>query len=76
MLHRALEAIRRHWIARQAAKAAWAKLNLRIHEVDPLFCPRCGEAMRAIALRVRADDPSSQIPPLARVAGHNAEEGS
>jgi hypothetical protein len=36
--------------ARQAAKAAWAKLIRKVYEVDPLECPRCGAQMRAIAL--------------------------
>jgi len=36
--------------ARQAAKAAWAKLIRKIYEVDPLTCPKCGAQMRVIAL--------------------------
>ncbi len=36
--------------ARQAAKAAWAKLIRKVYEVDPLECPRCGAQMRVIAL--------------------------
>jgi hypothetical protein len=36
--------------ARQAAKAAWAKLIRKLYEVDPLLCPKCGAAMRVIAL--------------------------
>ena len=36
--------------ARQAAKAAWAKLIRKIYEVDPLACPKCGAQMRVIAL--------------------------
>jgi hypothetical protein len=36
--------------ARQAAKAAWAKLVRKIYEVDPLLCPKCGAQMRVIAL--------------------------
>ncbi len=36
--------------ARQAAKAAWAKLIRKVYEVDPLVCPECGTPMRVIAL--------------------------
>lgn len=36
--------------ARQAAKAAWAKLIRKVYEVDPLECPKCGAQMRVIAL--------------------------
>jgi len=36
--------------ARQAAKAAWAKLIRKVYEVDPLLCPQCGAQMRVIAL--------------------------
>ena len=36
--------------ARQAAKAAWAKLIRKVYEVDPLVCPKCGAHMRVIAL--------------------------
>ena len=36
--------------ARQAAKAAWAKLIRKVYEVDPLLCPKCGMQMRVIAL--------------------------
>jgi len=36
--------------ARQAAKAAWAKLIRKVYEVDPLICPQCGAQMRVIAL--------------------------
>jgi hypothetical protein len=36
--------------ARQAAKAAWAKLIRKVYEVDPLECPRCGAQMRVISL--------------------------
>ena len=36
--------------ARQAAKAAWAKLIRKVYEVDPLLCPKCGAPMRVIAL--------------------------
>ena len=36
--------------ARQAAKAAWAKLIRKVYEVDPLLCPECGTQMRVIAL--------------------------
>jgi hypothetical protein len=36
--------------ARQAAKAAWAKLIRKVYEVDPLLCPKCGIQMRVIAL--------------------------
>jgi hypothetical protein len=36
--------------ARQAAKAAWAKLIRKVYEVDPLECPKCGALMRVIAL--------------------------
>jgi hypothetical protein len=36
--------------ARQAAKAAWAKLIRKVYEVDPLECPWCGAQMRVIAL--------------------------
>jgi hypothetical protein len=39
-----------HGHARQAAKAAWAKLTRKIYEVDPLVCPKCGAQMRVIAL--------------------------
>jgi hypothetical protein len=41
--------------ARQAAKAAWAKLIRKVYEVDPLEYPRCGAQMRVIAL---IDDPA------------------
>ena len=37
-------------LARQAAKAAWAKLIRKVYEVDPLECPKCGAQMRVIAL--------------------------
>jgi hypothetical protein len=39
-----------HHQARQAARAAWAKLIRRVYEVDPLLCPKCGTQMRVIAL--------------------------
>lgn len=39
-----------HGQARQAAKAAWAKLIRKVYEVDPLLCPECGAQMRVIAL--------------------------
>jgi hypothetical protein len=31
------------------ARRRWAELLRRIFEVDPLRCPRCGEAMRVVA---------------------------
>jgi hypothetical protein len=34
---------------RRALRRSWAALIRRIYEVDPLVCPRCGEAMRIIA---------------------------
>jgi hypothetical protein len=42
--------------ARQAAKAAWAKLIRKVYEVDPLICPKCGAPMRVIAL---IEDPAA-----------------
>ena len=33
-----------------SARYAWAMLLLRIYEVLPLVCPRCGGAMRILAL--------------------------
>ena len=33
----------------RALRRRWAHLIRRIYEVDPLVCPRCGEAMRIIA---------------------------
>lgn len=36
--------------ARQAAKAAWARMIRKVYEVDPLECPMCGAQMRVIAL--------------------------
>jgi hypothetical protein len=39
-----------HSHARQAAKAAWAKLIRKVYEVDPLACPECGAQTRVIAL--------------------------
>jgi hypothetical protein len=33
-----------------AAKRAWARLIKQVYEVDPLVCPRCGSAMRIIAV--------------------------
>jgi len=36
--------------ARQAAKAAWARMIRKVYEVDPLECPECGAQMRVIAL--------------------------
>ena len=34
----------------QEARRRWAELLRRIFEVDPLACPRCGSAMRMLAL--------------------------
>jgi Putative transposase/Transposase zinc-binding domain len=39
-----------HGQARQAAKAAWAKMIRKVYEVDPFACPKCGAQMRVIAL--------------------------
>jgi len=36
--------------ARQAAKAAWAKMIRKVYELDPLACPACGAQMWVIAL--------------------------
>jgi hypothetical protein len=36
--------------AREAAKAAWAKLIRKVYEVDPLLYLKCGAQMRVIAL--------------------------
>jgi hypothetical protein len=33
---------------RAALKRRWAELIRRVHEVDPLVCPRCGSEMRVI----------------------------
>jgi hypothetical protein len=33
----------------RALRRQWAQLIRRIVEVDPLVCPRCGEAMRTLA---------------------------
>ena len=33
----------------RALRRRWAQLIRRIFEVDPLVCPRCGEAMRILA---------------------------
>ena len=35
---------------RQAARYVWALLLARIYEVLPLLCPKCGGAMRIIAV--------------------------
>ena len=65
----------------------WAELLRRIFEVDPLRCPRCGEAMRIVAVitepavidRIlthlrRPATPSrrSREPPRCRTAPRNA----
>ena len=39
----------------RAARYAWAMLLARIYEVLPLFCPRCGGAMRIVAFVTEAD---------------------
>ena len=36
-------------LERRALRRLWAALIRRIYEVDPLVCPRCGQAMRIIA---------------------------
>jgi hypothetical protein len=36
--------------ALQEARRRWAELLRRIFELDPLCCPRCGEAMRIVAV--------------------------
>ena len=31
-------------------RAAWARLIVRVYEVDPLICDRCGSPMRVLAI--------------------------
>ena len=45
--------------ARQAAKAAWAKLIRKVYEIDPLLCSKCGAQMRVIPL---IEDPAVRRP--------------
>ena len=33
-----------------ARKRAWARLLAKVYEVDPLLCPKCGAAMKVIAV--------------------------
>jgi len=61
----------------QEARRRWAELLRRIFEVDPLVCPRCGAAMRILAvltesavidrilthLRTRAPAAPARAPP-------------
>jgi len=54
----------------QRAKPAWARLIRKVHESDPLECPKCKAPMRVIAL---IDDPSVMRRILEHV-GHWAPE--
>lgn len=38
------------WMRPRATRANWARLIQKVHEVDPLECPRCGATMRVIAV--------------------------
>jgi len=38
-----------------AVRQAWAHLIRKVHEVNPLLCPRCGGTMRVVAVRNQPD---------------------
>ena len=33
-----------------ARKQTWARLLAKVHEVDPLVCPKCGSEMQVVAV--------------------------
>ena len=37
-------------VSHAACRSAWARLIAKVYEIDPLLCPRCGSAMRLIAV--------------------------
>lgn len=49
-------------------RSAWARVLRKVFEVDPLLCPRCGAAMRAIAW---ITDPAV----IDRILAHRQREG-
>jgi hypothetical protein len=40
---------------RRAMRRRWAELVRRVHEVDPLVCPKCGGSMRIIGVILDPD---------------------
>ena len=49
---------------RLRAKATWARLVRKVHESDPLVCPKCDGPMRVIGV---IDDPAGRVAPTFRV---------
>jgi len=37
-------------ITKQQARSTWARMIQKVHDVNPLFCPKCGEKMRILAM--------------------------
>jgi len=37
-------------ISEKASRKAWARLIVKIYEIDPFHCPKCGSEMRVIAV--------------------------
>jgi transposase len=38
------------------AKSAWARIVQKVYEVDPLVCPKCGSAMKVIAVITKPEE--------------------
>jgi hypothetical protein len=51
--------------AQAARRRSWAELIRRVHEVDPLICPKCGGEMRVVAFITEA-------PVIKRILDHLA----
>ena len=45
-------------VSRRTCRSAWARSIARVHEVDPLICPRCGSEIELIAV---ITDPSEVL---------------
>jgi len=46
-----------------ALKQRWGQLSKKVYEADPLLCPRCGGAMRILALMDQPEVLEKIVPP-------------
>jgi len=46
-----------------ALKQRWGQLSKKVYEADPLLCPRCGGAMRTLALIDQPEVIEKILPP-------------
>ena len=43
-------------VSEKKARSTWARLIQKVYEVDPLVCPKCGSAMKVIAVITKPEE--------------------